>query len=158
MRASDADRFEVADRLRIATAEGRLTAAELEERLDTLYTTKTYGELEALVADLPSTATATSTSTALVRRKRHLPVWAIPAGAAAALLFAIGAVLAEGVRRAGTVAVGAHPRGALRIVPPLDAAHRGLVLAGSAASLLAIMLVCAAIAWALTHLRRPRNI
>jgi hypothetical protein len=85
-------------------------------------------------------------------------VWAIPAGAAAALLFAIGAVLAEGVRRAGTVAVGAHPRGALRIVPPLDAAHRGLVLAGSAASLLAIMLVCAAIAWALTHLRRPRNI
>ena len=149
LRASDADRFEVADRLRIAAAEGRLTPAELEERLDTLYATKTYGELDALVADLPSTE--------LVRHEKRLPVWAVPAGAAAALLFAVGAVLAEMVRRGTAVAVSAHPRD-FRVAPPLDATHRGLELAGSVGGLLLVMLLCAAIAWALLHVRRPRGL
>jgi hypothetical protein len=53
MRASDADRERVADRLRRATAEGRLLAEELEERLATALRARTYGELDALVADLP---------------------------------------------------------------------------------------------------------
>jgi hypothetical protein len=53
LRASDADRDQVAERLRQATAEGRLAAVELEGRLEALYTSRTYGELEALVADLP---------------------------------------------------------------------------------------------------------
>jgi Domain of unknown function (DUF1707) len=53
LRASDADREQVAERLRHATAEGRLTAEELEERLEALFAARTYGELDALVADLP---------------------------------------------------------------------------------------------------------
>lgn len=54
LRASDADRDQVAERLRMAAAEGRLTADELSERLDAAFRARTYGELGALLADLPS--------------------------------------------------------------------------------------------------------
>ncbi len=53
LRASDADREKVADRLRGATAEGRLLVEELEERLGLVFAARTYRELDALVADLP---------------------------------------------------------------------------------------------------------
>jgi len=53
LRASDADRELVADHLRNATAEGRLLAEELEERLGVAFSARTYGELDSLVADLP---------------------------------------------------------------------------------------------------------
>ncbi|WP_435111056.1 DUF1707 SHOCT-like domain-containing protein [Nocardiopsis synnemataformans] len=53
IRASDADRDKVAERLREALAEGRLTPVEHEERLDTLYKAKTMGELGPIVEDLP---------------------------------------------------------------------------------------------------------
>ncbi|MEV5755065.1 DUF1707 domain-containing protein [Actinoallomurus sp. NPDC052308] len=53
MRASDADRDRIADRLREALAEGRLTAEEHAERLDVVYQAKTYAELAPIVADLP---------------------------------------------------------------------------------------------------------
>jgi len=53
LRASDADREQIAERLRQATAEGRLLAEELEERLGRLFASRTYGELDAIVADLP---------------------------------------------------------------------------------------------------------
>lgn len=53
LRASDADREQVAERLRQATAEGRLVPEELEERLEAVFAARTYGELDAIVADLP---------------------------------------------------------------------------------------------------------
>jgi hypothetical protein len=53
LRASDSDRDRVADRLRDAAAEGRLSLTELDERIDALYAAKTYGELERVVEDLP---------------------------------------------------------------------------------------------------------
>lgn len=53
IRASDADRDQVAERLREALAEGRLSPVEHEDRLDTLYKAKTIGELAPIVADLP---------------------------------------------------------------------------------------------------------
>jgi hypothetical protein len=56
LRASDADREQTAERLRKATAEGRLLAEELEERLEATFSARTYGELDAVVADLPSAA------------------------------------------------------------------------------------------------------
>ena len=55
MRASDADRDRVADQLREALAEGRLTAEEHAERLDAVYAAKTYAELAPIVHDLPAT-------------------------------------------------------------------------------------------------------
>ena len=51
--ASDADRERVAERLRAAAGDGRLTPAELEERLEVAFSARTDAELEPLVADLP---------------------------------------------------------------------------------------------------------
>lgn len=56
LRASDADREQVAERLRHAAAEGRLFADELEERLGAALSARTYGELDVLVSDLPATS------------------------------------------------------------------------------------------------------
>ncbi|SDH90569.1 DUF1707 SHOCT-like domain-containing protein [Nonomuraea jiangxiensis] len=53
MRASDADRDRVAAILREHTAQGRITMDEFNERLESLYSSKTYGELAKLTADLP---------------------------------------------------------------------------------------------------------
>jgi uncharacterized RDD family membrane protein YckC len=53
LRASDRDRDEVAERLRDAAAEGRLTAYELDERLTHALSAATYGELDTLTDDLP---------------------------------------------------------------------------------------------------------
>ncbi|WP_308166045.1 DUF1707 domain-containing protein [Actinomadura sp. NEAU-AAG7] len=54
MRASDADRDRVADRLREALAEGRITPEEHAERIDAVYAAKTYADLEPVLSDLPS--------------------------------------------------------------------------------------------------------
>ncbi|HEX4094011.1 MAG TPA: DUF1707 domain-containing protein [Trebonia sp.] len=54
LRVSHEDRDQVAERLRVAAGDGRLTAEELDERLDTALTARTYGELDALLVDLPA--------------------------------------------------------------------------------------------------------
>jgi uncharacterized protein DUF1707 len=54
LRASDADREAVAERLRHAAVEGRLDADELEQRLHTAFRARTYGDLDRLLADLPA--------------------------------------------------------------------------------------------------------
>ncbi|MFC5921965.1 DUF1707 SHOCT-like domain-containing protein [Micromonospora vulcania] len=53
MRAADADREAVADRLRAALGEGRLDLHEYDERLQRAYAARTYAELDVLLADLP---------------------------------------------------------------------------------------------------------
>ena len=53
LRASDADRERVANVLREAAGDGRLTMDELDERLDSVYAAKTYAELEPITHDLP---------------------------------------------------------------------------------------------------------
>ena len=67
LRASDADREHVAERLRHAAAEGRLLAEELEERLGKTFKARTYGELDTVVADLPSTRVAQRSPIPLAR-------------------------------------------------------------------------------------------
>ena len=54
MRASHADRERTTDVLKAAFAEGRLTAEEYNERVEQVYQAQTYGELSAVVGDLPS--------------------------------------------------------------------------------------------------------
>ncbi|MFE9341783.1 DUF1707 SHOCT-like domain-containing protein [Streptomyces olivaceus] len=54
LRASDADRDRVADMLREALAEGRLTADEHAERVEGVLAAKTVGELDVFVRDLPA--------------------------------------------------------------------------------------------------------
>jgi hypothetical protein len=57
MRASDADRERVANVLREAAGDGRLSMDELDERLDAVYAAKTYAELEPITHDLPGAGT-----------------------------------------------------------------------------------------------------
>jgi hypothetical protein len=58
LRVSHEDRDQVAEQLRVAAGDGRLTADELDERLETALTARTYGELEALLVDLPASPDA----------------------------------------------------------------------------------------------------
>nr|WP_203616006.1 DUF1707 domain-containing protein [Streptomyces sp. SID13726] len=64
MRASDADRDRVADILREALAEGRLTADEHAERVEGVLSAKTVGELEVFIRDLPA-----------AHERRTTPAW-----------------------------------------------------------------------------------
>ena len=79
LRASDADREAVAERLRHACAEGRLLAEELEDRLGAVFSARTYGELDALVSDLP-------VGRSIGGSPAHLRAWALPALALAITL------------------------------------------------------------------------
>lgn len=54
MRASDADRERVISRLHTAATEGRIAAEELEQRVSTALKARTYGELDAVLHDLPA--------------------------------------------------------------------------------------------------------
>jgi uncharacterized protein DUF1707/cell wall-active antibiotic response 4TMS protein YvqF len=64
MRASDADRERVANVLREAAGDGRLTMDELDERLDAVYAAKTYAELEPITHDLPDSPATYTPATA----------------------------------------------------------------------------------------------
>ncbi|MEO3868802.1 DUF1707 domain-containing protein [Nonomuraea sp. B12E4] len=53
VRASDADRDRTVQRLQVAFAEGRLTAGELELRLERALTERSHDGLRAVTSDLP---------------------------------------------------------------------------------------------------------
>jgi hypothetical protein len=145
VRASDNDREQVSDQLRHATAEGRLTAAELEERLGTLYAARTYGEIDALVADLPAAGTPGE-------RPAGIPRWA-GAAAAAALLVAVLGML----DRIGHSAAAAGGPGRLRpsrFPPGFGDPHHGLMLAASTAGVCALLGLGMVLVWMLLESAR----
>ncbi len=53
IRVSDADRERIVERLREHYAEGRLTSDELDERVTAALSAKNYGDLRAVMTDLP---------------------------------------------------------------------------------------------------------
>jgi hypothetical protein len=75
LRAADADRTAVAEILGRHMSAGRLTMDEYDERLSRAYAAKTYGELDEITADLPSTG--------LAPRPAPAPAAATPAAACA---------------------------------------------------------------------------
>jgi hypothetical protein len=54
MRAADADRHQIAEHLKAALDEGRLTLGEYDDRVGQAYAARTYAELMVLVTDLPA--------------------------------------------------------------------------------------------------------
>jgi hypothetical protein len=56
LRISDAERHQVAELLRDAAGDGRLTIDELDERIETVYGAKTYADLVPVTVDLPGAA------------------------------------------------------------------------------------------------------
>jgi Domain of unknown function (DUF1707) len=142
IRASDSDREQVAERLQRATVEGRLSADELEDRLEALHASRTYGELDPLVADLP-----VSRSPARVRT--GVPRWVGAAGAATLLLAVLG-VLA-GAARHSEIAI-ARPGQPGRVISVQS--HHLMVGPASFVAVLVLVAICATLLWR----GRPRNI
>jgi Domain of unknown function (DUF1707) len=71
LRASDADRDRAASVLNDALAEGRLTAQEHSERLDSTYAAKTQAELVPLIQDLPAPGEAPAVVPAAAPAQAH---------------------------------------------------------------------------------------
>lgn len=55
LRASDRDRELVARQLEEHYASGRLTLDEVQQRIDSAYSSRTYGDLRVILRDLPAT-------------------------------------------------------------------------------------------------------
>jgi hypothetical protein len=53
LRAADVDRQFVAERLKAALDEGRLSLGEYDDRLKETYASRTYGDLDGILRDLP---------------------------------------------------------------------------------------------------------
>ncbi|MEV0127510.1 DUF1707 domain-containing protein [Dactylosporangium sp. NPDC050688] len=53
LRAADVDRQFVAERLKAALDEGRLSLGEYDDRLKETYAARTYGDLDVILSDLP---------------------------------------------------------------------------------------------------------
>lgn len=70
LRVSDEERESVIEELREHTVAGRLTAQELDERLESAYKAKTRADLDLLRADLPISSAAAKK--ALAARRSHL--------------------------------------------------------------------------------------
>jgi Domain of unknown function (DUF1707) len=87
LRASDADRDRVIERLRQAAAEGRLLTDELEQRLESALSARTYAQLDALLADLPGRRLQAP-------RERRRLAWVPPTLGLAIVIPAVLAVLA----------------------------------------------------------------
>lgn len=96
LRVSDKERHDVAEILREAAGEGRITLDELEERLEAAYAARTYADLAPLTADLPGVGAARLPAP---RAAAHVPATRGPAYASS------WAVLAE-TKRTGLWEVG----------------------------------------------------
>lgn len=104
MRAADADRHKVAEQLKAALDEGRLSLDEYDDRVRTAYASKTYQELLVLLTDLPRPGLSASEVRArrdAERRRelRRLPtammvLWTIWAALAVVNLVVFGLVAA----------------------------------------------------------------
>ncbi|MFR9789311.1 DUF1707 domain-containing protein [Streptomyces sp. MB22_4] len=99
LRASDADRDRVADILREALAEGRLTADEHAERVDGVLSAKTVGELEVFIQDLPAAHQRPSGPAYAPAPPR--PTDDIPAESDANVVAVLSSAVRRGRRRAG---------------------------------------------------------
>jgi uncharacterized membrane protein len=97
LRASDADRDKILDRLRQACAEGRIVALELEDRIARALRAETYGDLDAVVADLPREKAASKRRSRLLLRYPLLGAVVIAVGAFAVAALAAVAFVVCGV-------------------------------------------------------------
>src|SRR5260370_41784004 len=70
IRVSDQDRLSAGESLSEASAVGRLSREELDERLAVAYSAKTCGELRDLTADLPLPAARTGLPSDIVTSRR----------------------------------------------------------------------------------------
>src|ERR1700760_4254415 len=70
LRISDIDRDRAAEVLREAHAQGRITVDELDERLTSVYSAKTFADLVPVTRDLPAARAAAAADTKAPARSR----------------------------------------------------------------------------------------
>jgi hypothetical protein len=109
LRAADADRHKIAEQLKAALDEGRLSLGEYDERVRDAYGARTYADLLVLVADLPKPGVSAAEVSArraadLKREARRMPValsvlWTIWGAITAVnlVVWVLVAVTADGV-------------------------------------------------------------
>ena len=73
LRASRADRERVIDLLKAAFVQGRLDRDEFDARIGQALTSRTYGELAAVTADIPAGLTRAPPRRPPVRARRRIP-------------------------------------------------------------------------------------
>lgn len=121
LRAADADRQQIADHLKSALDEGRLSLHEYDERVRDAYAARTYAELLVIIDDLPrpgaKTADVQARAAAVAKRsERRLPMalmvlWTIW-GALSAVNVAVWALVDV------TLGGGVHPWPVWVVIPP----------------------------------------
>ena len=84
LRASHTDRDRVVDALRVAAGDGRLSAEELDTRLESALSARTLGELAELTADLPVATVAKGSDVLVIEQRgggRYVGegYWSVPA-------------------------------------------------------------------------------
>ena len=152
LRASDADREQVAQRLRHATAEGRLGGEELEERLEALYAARTYGELDALLVDIPVGRSPGKPPRVRLGRL-------IAALSSVTLVLAVLGLLAIMRRRAAVAVLGDGRPRHLDLPGPLAGPHHSLIVGASLGiALCVVLLASAALLLALMDARSQRHL
>jgi uncharacterized membrane protein len=134
LRASDADREQLVDVLKNAFAEGRLSQDEYNDRMERAYTAKTYGELRALVGDLPAQVPP------------HFTAYRPPQTnslAIASLVFGIAEFFTGGITAVPAVVLGHKARRQIRMTGEQGKgmATAGLVLGWTAIALFALLIV-----------------
>jgi hypothetical protein len=92
MRAADADRHRIADRLKVALDEGRLSLHEYDDRVREAYAARTYADLLGLVTDLPQPGLSAEDVTARRAAERRREARKLPM--ALMVLWTIWAALA----------------------------------------------------------------
>ncbi|WP_436521237.1 DUF1707 SHOCT-like domain-containing protein [Actinoplanes sp. HUAS TT8] len=127
VRVSDAEREAIVARLSTATAEGRLTVEEFSERSRYAYASRTWGELSAVLYDLPvGDLTGPQQPVAPpAASESKLPVLALLAGALPVPLFLCGG----GSLLAPVSSIAAIVLGVTSLRGPAPFVHRGRAMA-----------------------------
>lgn len=144
LRISDADRQRVAEVLREAAADGRITFDELDERLDATWAARTYGDLVPITFDLqqahPAVAAAQATgvpvvnahasSSAIMGECKRQGMWSIPdRHTAFALMGSVSLDLREAVLSSHETLINANAiMGEVQVIVP---AHFHVVVDGT---------------------------
>jgi hypothetical protein len=114
MLAANADRERAIDVLKAAFAEGRLTRAEHDDRTALVYAARTYGQLGALIADLPAGPLGGPVHYRSAGYPRQLTRPAIGSMAIAALACGIGGFLTMGLTAIPAIVLGHMARRQVR--------------------------------------------
>jgi Domain of unknown function (DUF1707)/Domain of unknown function (DUF4190) len=148
LRASDSDREQLVDVLKVAFSEGRLTQDEYTARMEQAYTAKTYGELRALVGDLPGPP-APQVPYVFTRYQQQRPTNSL---AVASMVFGLATPL-FGLTALPAVILGHKARGQIRRTGEKGngMAVTGLVIGWAAIGLFALLITLAVLVAAGTH-------